>query len=297
MDDKKLEEEPKRLKEQWAKKVQRYGIIRQHANKMYEMAAEDEARMYRVLYDNLLKQGFTKEEAMILTREAIRGGAAVAGHGGSVNYESGDLQPPTEVGEGGHCAGKAAAGLHVLLERFLSREAGPVEGRRVDHHQEHAPPPVPDSHEATGAHRGTPAKGLARLRGRVPERLAGGQRWDHGHATMRGEILSKIWAQHHFLSAEPWVEAETVNGGEEGALNTGDVAYMLKDFDWVILGGQSGPGARPMSTEWARAMRDACLSSRIPFFLKQNGGYPDAQAHEKALLDGRLWKEMPEVEA
>lgn len=68
-------------------------------------------------------------------------------------------------------------------------------------------------------------------------------------------------------------------------------ALPLDDIDWVIVGGESGPNARPMRPEWARAIRDQCIRTRIPFFFKQWGGW-----HPKAngrLLDGREWNQYP----
>jgi protein gp37 len=107
-------------------------------------------------------------------------------------------------------------------------------------------------------------------------------------ARKRGKILFyDVPAKVLFLSAEPWLErtharAETWLG-------------VVGPFDWVILGGESGPGARPMDEFTAKAMRDAAVLSDIPFFLKQLGGYPDARSHEKAVLDGRTWTEVPSV--
>jgi protein gp37 len=65
----------------------------------------------------------------------------------------------------------------------------------------------------------------------------------------------------------------------------------LTDIDWVILGGESGPGARPMPREWVIDIRDQCLAAQVPFFFKQWGG-----VNKKAkgrLLDKRTWDEAP----
>jgi protein gp37 len=60
---------------------------------------------------------------------------------------------------------------------------------------------------------------------------------------------------------------------------------------WVIVGGESGPGARPMHPDWARSLRDQCVAAGVPFFFKQWGGRtPKAGGRE---LDGRTWDEMP----
>jgi protein gp37 len=66
----------------------------------------------------------------------------------------------------------------------------------------------------------------------------------------------------------------------------------LMDVDWVIAGGESGPGARPMQPEWVRGIRDQCLAQQVPFFFKQWGGFNKKKAGR--LLDGRTWDEMPE---
>jgi protein gp37 len=62
---------------------------------------------------------------------------------------------------------------------------------------------------------------------------------------------------------------------------------------WVIAGGESGAGARPMDEAWARALRDQCAAAHVPFFLKQLGGHPNARAHDKAVLDGQRYTEVP----
>lgn len=60
---------------------------------------------------------------------------------------------------------------------------------------------------------------------------------------------------------------------------------------WVIVGGESGPGARAINPDWVRAIRDECVGVNVPFFFKQWGGLkPKANGRE---LDGRTWSEMP----
>ena len=95
----------------------------------------------------------------------------------------------------------------------------------------------------------------------------------------RAETLSEIPAALRFLSAEPLL----------GPLADGD----LWRFDWVIVGGESGPRARPMELQWAREIRDTCFVHAIPFFLKQLGGITNPRAHELAVLDGHRHTEMP----
>jgi protein gp37 len=73
-------------------------------------------------------------------------------------------------------------------------------------------------------------------------------------------------------------------------------------IDWVIVGGESGPGARPMETDWVRAIRDQCVEAKVPFFFKQWGTakwvsakWVDMRQDDGGLpvLDGRTWAEMP----
>ncbi|RMF48611.1 MAG: phage Gp37/Gp68 family protein [Bacteroidetes bacterium] len=65
----------------------------------------------------------------------------------------------------------------------------------------------------------------------------------------------------------------------------------LDGIDWVIVGGESGPGARPMDPAWVRDIRDQCLAADVPFFFKQWGG--PRKDRTGRLLDGRTWDAMP----
>ena len=65
----------------------------------------------------------------------------------------------------------------------------------------------------------------------------------------------------------------------------------LTGIDWVIVGGESGPGARPMQERWVRDIRDRCQRARVPFFFKQWGGTNKKKTGR--LLDGRTWNGMP----
>ena len=62
-------------------------------------------------------------------------------------------------------------------------------------------------------------------------------------------------------------------------------------WDWVIVGGESGPRARPVEASWAADIRNQCRRARVPFFFKQWGGANKKKAGR--LLDGRTWSEMP----
>ena len=67
----------------------------------------------------------------------------------------------------------------------------------------------------------------------------------------------------------------------------------LRGIAWVIVGGESGPKARPMDPGWVREIRDQCVEAGVPFFFKQWGGANKKKAGR--VLDGRTWDEMPAV--
>jgi len=69
----------------------------------------------------------------------------------------------------------------------------------------------------------------------------------------------------------------------------------LKNIDWVVVGGESGPGARPMEADWVLDIRNQCIKTGVPFFFKQWGGVHKKKAGR--LLEGREWNEMPTVGA
>ncbi len=94
----------------------------------------------------------------------------------------------------------------------------------------------------------------------------------------RVDYLRRVTAQVRFLSVEPLL---------------GPVHLDLTGIHWVIVGGESGPGARPMDLDWARQVRDQCTNARVPFFLKQLGGKSGKRSGPEAVLDGRTWAEMP----
>ena len=93
----------------------------------------------------------------------------------------------------------------------------------------------------------------------------------------RVDDLRRTRAHVKFLSLEPLL----------GPLRNLD----LTGIDWVIVGGESGPGARPLEPAWAADLRDLCLRSQVPFFFKQWGGVQKSRTGR--LLDGRTWDEMP----
>jgi len=97
------------------------------------------------------------------------------------------------------------------------------------------------------------------------------------HYLSRIDHLRKTDARVKFLSLEPLL----------GPLPGMD----LSSIDWAIVGGESGPGARPMDPSWVIDIRDQCMLSGTAFFFKQWGGTNKKKAGR--LLDGRTWDEMP----
>ena len=67
----------------------------------------------------------------------------------------------------------------------------------------------------------------------------------------------------------------------------------LNGIDWVIVGGESGPGARPIKEEWIEEIKVQCIENNVPFFFKQWGGVNKKKAGR--LLKGKLWDQMPQV--
>jgi protein gp37 len=98
------------------------------------------------------------------------------------------------------------------------------------------------------------------------------------HGLPRLRELAAAPAALRFLSIEPLLE-------DLGRLDLGGV-------DWVIVGGESGAGARPMNPEWVRSIRDQCREARVPFFFKQWGGVRKGEAGR--FLDGQTYDEFPE---
>jgi protein gp37 len=84
-------------------------------------------------------------------------------------------------------------------------------------------------------------------------------------------------AKVKFISAEPLL---------------GPIEFDLTGIDWVIVGGESGPKARPMDPSWALNIRDQCQKAGVPFFFKQWGGTFKKKTGRK--LEGRTWDETPD---
>jgi protein gp37 len=103
---------------------------------------------------------------------------------------------------------------------------------------------------------------------------------DRRYGLPRIEHLRKAPARVRFLSVEPLLEGlETIN---------------LDGIHWVIVGGESGPGARPLRPEWVTSLRDQCLRARVPFFFKQWGGVQKSRMGRE--LEGRTHDELPQCQ-
>jgi len=100
---------------------------------------------------------------------------------------------------------------------------------------------------------------------------------ENGDYLFRADDLRKTNAHIKFLSIEPLL-------GPLRKLN-------LRGIHWVIVGGESGPGARAVDAEWVRELRDRCVREHVPFFFKQWGGV--LKSRTGRVLDGRTWDEMP----
>jgi protein gp37 len=110
-----------------------------------------------------------------------------------------------------------------------------------------------------------------------PENVWMGVSIENNRWVERADYLRQVPAAVRFISAEPLL-------GPLGELD-------LTGIDWVIAGGESGPGHRPMREEWVLGLRDRCLAERVSFFFKQWGGRTPKSGGR--LLQDREWSEMP----
>jgi protein gp37 len=120
------------------------------------------------------------------------------------------------------------------------------------------------------------------LNERYRDRSAPAHMWfgvtvENEQATSRIAHLQKARASVRFLSIEPLISPV-------GKL-------CLDNIHWVIVGGESGPGARPMKAEWAIDVRNQCVKARLPFFFKQWGGRSPKSGGR--LLEGKDWSQFP----
>ena len=111
-----------------------------------------------------------------------------------------------------------------------------------------------------------------------PENLWMGVSVENKAMTRRMADLAHVPAAVRFVSVEPLL-------GSLGKLD-------LKPIDWVIVGGESGPGARPLEEAWVTEIRDQCVTGKVPFFFKQWGGV--FKKRKGRVLQGRVWDQMPQ---
>lgn len=110
-----------------------------------------------------------------------------------------------------------------------------------------------------------------------PENVWMGVSVEDERVTSRIDELRAVPAAVRFLSCEPLI----------GPLDN----LLLNGINWVIVGGESGPGARPMKQEWATSILAQCRKANVPFFFKQWGGV--RKDLSGGLLNGRIYDEMP----
>jgi protein gp37 len=110
-----------------------------------------------------------------------------------------------------------------------------------------------------------------------PENVWMGVSVENQDYVSRIDCLRRTGARTKFLSLEPLL---------------GPIQHLdLAEINWAIVGGESGPGARPVLQEWVTDIRDQCVAVHVPFFFKQWGGVRKKRAGRA--LEGRTWDEMP----
>lgn len=126
------------------------------------------------------------------------------------------------------------------------------------------------------------AERLSQLSSRIewPANVWMGVSVENDAYTFRINHLRQTNAAIKFLSLEPLL----------GPLSN----LQLDGIDWVIVGGESGPGARPMSQDWVVDIRNQCLEANVPFFFKQWGGVRKKQNGRQ--LEGRTWEQTPKYQ-
>lgn len=133
------------------------------------------------------------------------------------------------------------------------------------------------------------AERMARLLGKYdvpPNAWLGATVENRRHGLPRIDWLRMVNAKVRFLSMEPLLE------------DLGDID--LRNIQWVIVGGESGPKARPMKLEWVKNVKKQCKENSIPFFFKQWGGWgvdgiKRAKKQNGRILSGRTWDNKPEI--
>jgi protein gp37 len=118
-----------------------------------------------------------------------------------------------------------------------------------------------------------------------------------------------------WIGSQPYIPGASTHVGVDGYERQDIGGGIIDGIDWIIVGGESGPGARPMSPQWARDIRDQCIAAGVAFHFKQNGEwvsvsevegpgdhfkFPDGRTVRRTgkklagrTLDGRTWDELP----
>lgn len=112
---------------------------------------------------------------------------------------------------------------------------------------------------------------------------------DQARADERIPLLLQTPAAVRWISAEPLLGPIDLESFFEQYPDHNGVRVVQNDkgLDWVVVGGESGPGARPFDIAWARSLRDQCRAAGVPYFLKQLGRYPLSTRDE-----GYPWSEL-----
>ena len=126
----------------------------------------------------------------------------------------------------------------------------------------------------------------------LPNVIVGVSIEDQATADKRIPLLIQTPAACRVVSLEPMLEPVELRRafGTEGPRQT-----YIEQLDWVIMGCESGPGARPMQIEWARSIKAQCVAAGIPLFYKQGPG-DDGVVCGMPMLDGHIWAQKPERE-
>lgn len=146
-----------------------------------------------------------------------------------------------------------------------------------------------------------PDRVLGVFRGRewpLPNVWLGVSAEDQATARERIQLLLETPAAMRFVSLEPLLGPIDLRGIDihcptpdfGGGFCIGQCPDRRR-LDWIIVGGESGPRARPMHPDWVRSIRDQCLAEQVPFFFKQWGGRTPKAGGKT--LDGREWTETP----
>lgn len=152
---------------------------------------------------------------------------------------------------------------------------------------------------------GVSVEDQARADERIPDLLAtpAAVRWLSCEPLLDWVSLEDAAAGETCLDPECWGDCrcDTLAGFDPGCRRNGGDGTLTRKIDWVVVGGESGPGARPMHPDWARSLRDQCAAAGVPFFFKQWGQFapgeiagdyldPERPAKGLSLFDGQ-WSE------